>query len=407
MKYTITGGTIVSPEYVIKDASITVEGNKIIKIGDPDKKADFQIKLEPGMLIFPGLINPHDHLLGTYFPKIGTGPYLNWLPWDNDLKSHDVYLERNKISNDDLYLLGAYKNLISGVTTVSDHMPHLVNDEIIDKMPVRVLKDYALEHECSSFDLRWGKGISEEFKEAREYDVPFITHIEEGFDEESTLGVDILREMNALDDHTVLIHGISFSKSDIEELARKKVNVVWCPSSNYYMFKETADIKELLKRNVNVSLGTDSPMSGGLNILDEMRFASSLYKDLYHEEIDPKILTFMVTLYPAKALRLKSLGKIEIGYIADFMIINGGNPQDPYRSLLNSWFDNVELVIKEGIPLYGYKKYGNNFKKFKNNYQSLKINGKDKIIIGRPIDLYKRIWDNLKFKKILPFLPIN
>ena len=79
--------------------------------------------------MLPGLIDCHDHLLGTYLPRVGDRkPYLNWLVWDNDLKASPIYAEMQQIESADLYLLGEYRHLISGVTSVQDHIPHFVQD---------------------------------------------------------------------------------------------------------------------------------------------------------------------------------------------------------------------------------------------------------------------------------------
>lgn len=407
MKYVISGGRLVTPDRILSDADLLIENNKIIEIGEVKGKADFEIKLNENKIVFPALINAHDHLLGSYYPRVGNGPYINWLPWDNDLKHHPVYLERNNIDNLDLYYLGAYKNLISGVTIVSDHIPHEVHKDFISRMPIKVIKDFTLEHECSSYDLRWGRGISIEHGEAREKNIPFITHIQEGFDEEACYGINILKELKALDEYTVLIHGISFTEADIIEIAKAKANVVWCPSSNYYMFKETTNIKSLLMKNVNVSLGTDSPMSGGLNILEEMQFAYSLYKKLYNEELDYKKLVEMVTINPARALRLKNAGRIEKGNVADLLIISSTQNEDPYKALVNAWFEDIDLVIMNGKPLYGDTIYFDYFNVRKQNYQKVSINGKEKFIIGKPLKVYERVWKKIGFKKILPFLPFD
>ncbi len=409
MTYIIKNGIIVTPEKVIYGADIIVKDDKIYKIGEKLKESvDFEIELKENDIVFPALINAHDHLLGTYYPRIGKAPYINWLPWDNDLKNHEIYIERSKISNLDLYYLGAYKNLISGVTIVSDHIPHSVNQDFIDKMPIHVIKDYTLEHEISSYDLRWGRGITIEHNEAKEKDIPFITHIQEGFDEEACLGVNILKEMKALDEYTVLIHGISFSESDIIEIAKANANVVWCPSSNYFMFKKTTNIKSLLNKGVNVSLGTDSPMSGGLNLLDELQFAYSLYKKLYKEELDYKKLVEMVTINPAKALRLKKVGQISEGYYANLLIIKGSTSCSPYEALVKSWFEDIKLVIMNGKPLYGKTKYFESFKNVKiENYEEISIKKSKNYIFGNISSIYKRIWENISYKKILPFLPVD
>lgn len=407
MKYVLNGGVIVTPDMVIQGAAVNIENGRIGKIGQPDKDAEFTIHLSGNDLIFPGLINSHDHLLGNYYPRIGSGPYLNWLAWDNDLKSCDLYKERGKISNADLYELASYRNLVSGVTTVSDHIPHQVNESLINGLPVNVIKDYSLEHECSSYDLRWGRGITVEHTEARTKNQPFITHIEEGYDEEATLGIDILDYFKALDEYTVLIHGIALSDSDIDLIAKRNANLVWCPSSNYFMFKETTNIKRLLEKGVNIALGTDSPMSGSLNILEEMRFACSLYQKIYGKELDPKTVVRMVTVNAARALRLKNTGRIEEGCNADILVLKDGNPGDPYRSLTQAWYDNISMVFRNGILTYADSDRKDLAGRFHQQYQLLKINGKDRVISGKPLDLYERIWKAVEFKKILPFLPVD
>lgn len=411
MKYIIKGGTIVTPDYSLgNDASLTIENGIIVKMGKPDSDADFEIVLNDNDLVFPGLINGHDHLLGNYYPRVGSGPYMNWKPWDNDLKMADVYKERGNIANFDLYLLACYRNIISGVTTVSDHIPHTVNQDYIDNLPIRVLKDYRLEHEMSSFDLRWGRSATVEHKEAVKNNIPFITHIAEGYDEESTLGIDIMRELDILDEYSVLIHGIMFSKEDIKHIAEKNANVVWCPASNQFMFNDTTDIKELLKQQVNVSLGTDSPMSGGMNILEEIKYAYTLYKNIYKEELEYKTLALMITSNPAKAFRQKNIGELHEGGIADILILKDMDKDNPYKSLVNAWYNDIKMVIHNGLPIYGYASdydIFENFREYKKSYQVVTINGKDRILIGKPIELYERIWDDVKFKKILPFFPVD
>lgn len=407
MKYNIKGGTIVTPEYILQGAALTIEGDTIVDMGQPSEDADFELLLDDGDLVFPGLINAHDHLLGNYYPRVGTGPYINFKPWDNDLKSAPVYEERSRISNFDLYLLASYRNIISGVTTVSDHIPHSVNRDFIDKLPVRVQKDYSLQHECASYDLQWGDSLSEEHSRAVKNNIPFITHIEEGFDEESTLGIDILREMKALDEHTVLIHGIALSEEDIKHIAKAGAHLVTCPASNHFMFNVIADLKTMMRHKVNISLGTDSPMSGGLNLFDEMQMCRKLYQEKYKEELDDKELIRWVTVNPAKALRLPRLGRLEKGYLADILILRQGDKSNPYKSLANAWYNDVKMVLSEGQPLYGSRPEYEFFQHFNRHYQLMEINGEERILIGQPIDLYHRIWDNVNIKKVLPFFPVE
>ena len=214
-KWGISGVTAITPDDKVKNAKITIQDNKIDKISKEELKTPVSIEFE-NAIISPGLINGHDHLLGTYFPKVGNGPYENWLPWDNDLKSSPIYAERQQIENRDLYLLGGYRSLISGATSVQDHIPHFVQDPFIDIIPVRVISDFSLAHSISSFALAWGDGVTEEYKKSEENDIPFVTHIAEGFDAETVRDIITLDGKGGLGEYSVLVHGLAFTEEDIK-----------------------------------------------------------------------------------------------------------------------------------------------------------------------------------------------
>jgi len=61
-------------------------------------------------------------------------------------------------------------------------------------------------------------------------------------------GIDYLKEYNALDEYTVLVHGIALSDEDIEEIAKTKASLVWCPNSNYFMFEKTGNVKKWIEK---------------------------------------------------------------------------------------------------------------------------------------------------------------
>lgn len=410
MFYGIKTHLLATPTDILHDKVIVIRDGKIENIVSADeinqKKLPI-LELEKELLVFPALINPHDHLLGSYWPRVGEGPHLTWKQWDDILKSSEVYKERSNISNLDLYRLGAFKNLFSGVVTVMDHFPHELNEPYLDKLPIRVIREYTLSHEVSAYELPWGRGVKIEHQEAKEKGIPFVTHIEEGFDEESKKGIDYLIEYEALDEYTVMVHGLALSEEDIDKIAKAKAHLVWCPTSNYFMFKTIAPVKKWLEKGINVSLGTDSPMSGGLNILEEMKFAKMIYKMFFKEELSDEILVKMVTVNPAKAFRIdKYTGSISIGKFADLLVIRRTH-ENPYTSLVNAWFDEIELVIMEGKPLYGYMKYEEFFEEFAEDFSPAKVNGKMRYVVDDPVGLMFNIWEAIKYRKQIPFFPVQ
>ena len=56
-------------------------------------------------------------------------------------------------------------------------------------------------------------------------------------------------------------------------VAEVGASVIWCPSSNHFLYNATADPRSLRERGITVGLGTDSPISGGAHMLAELRSA--------------------------------------------------------------------------------------------------------------------------------------
>lgn len=401
-------GTILTPDKQINKGAISIDGKKIKSLGKSGTSLQKGIQIDlNGLLIFPGLIDCHDHLLGTYLPRVGDRkPYLNWLVWDNDLKASPVYAERQQIESNDLYLMGGYRHLISGVTSVQDHIPHFVRDLFSEGVPVRLIDKYAMAHSIGSFALPWGDGVEKEHRKALDENLPFITHCSEGFDEETINAVNILKGHEALSKQTVLVHGIAFTDEDIVELAKNKVNVVWCPVSNLYMFETTARVKELQDAGVNVCLGTDSPMSGSVNIFEELYIAKSFYEKNYGEELPDKMLVDMLTTNASKAMCLPDLGKLEEGKIADLLVIDG-NSKDPYGSLVGMGFENIMLVVIDGQPRYADEIFIPLFEALEIPFQKVKVAGSKKIVAGDILGLLDRIRKSVGFHKELAYLPVE
>jgi cytosine/adenosine deaminase-related metal-dependent hydrolase len=407
MNWELINGTILTPDHVIQNGAITISNDKFLKVEKkPSNETKIQIDLN-NLIVMPGFINGHDHLLGSYMPRVGDRkPYMNWLVWDNDLKSSPVYTERQQIEAKELYMLGGFRHLLCGVTSVQDHIPHFVQDMFKNNVPVRLVDKYAVAHSITSFALKWGDTVENEHKLAVENDIPFIAHCSEGYDQETIRSVQTLKEKNALSKNTVLIHGIAFSPDDIKLLAQNNCNVVWCPASNIYMFEKTAPIKELLDNSVNVCLGTDSPMSGSVNMFEELFIAKKYFEETYHTELNPKVLLNMLTKNPAKAFSLHNLGQIEPDFLADFIIVNG-DKNNPYDTVTSMNYEDIMLVVINGKPVYGDESFIPLFDALGSSYQKIKVDSFKKIIEGDVLGLLDRIRASVGFHKELEFLPVE
>jgi 5-methylthioadenosine/S-adenosylhomocysteine deaminase len=406
--YSLSGLTLVTPDTATAGMSIQVDQKKLGRIGG---KCKFEVRFGDGYAAFPALINIHDHFNGNYLPKVGPGPgefYVKWLDWEKDLRNSDVVkVERAKTSTEDRYFLSAYKNLFSGVVTANDHFPHEWNEPFIPRLPMRVIRNYTLAHESSSYDLKWGEGIEIEHARALKNNFPFITHLEEGFDEESQRGIDILEELGCLDDHTVLIHCIGFSDEDIQKTRRAGAHVAWCPASNVFMFNVTMKIRKMLEAGVNVALGTDSTATGSINILEEMRFARDIYRKMYGEDLAARTVVNMVTVNPAKALRMqKETGNLAEGKLADVLIMRQ-RKDDPWESLVAMRMEDIELLIQEGTPIFGDARHEELFTARGGQYTTVGVKGRQMLVRGDPASLMERVRKAVGFRKVLDFIPLD
>jgi len=406
--YSLNNGRIIASSSNTKATSVAVSKGKVVESSGKTKLA---IDLGQASYVYPALINIHDHLRGNYLPRVGPKEgsyYLNWLPWDNDLKSSATYSERSNLSVENLYFLSAYKNLFSGVTTVNDHFPHELNNELLPKLPIRAFKEYTLAHECSSFDLKWGEGIEVEHKRARRNNWPFITHLEEGFDPESQDGVGVLERLGCLDDYCLLIHCIGFSDADIAKVAKAGASISWCPASNTFMFNVTCKIRKMLQAGINIGIGTDSTHTGSINLLEEIRFARKVYRAMYGEDLDAKTVFSMVTINPAKAFRMADrLGTLEPGKLADILVAKA-RIDDPFENLAQMSMQDIELLVMEGKPLYGEKRFlpllGDSLPA---GYSTIMVAGREMFVAGNPAALYAEVRKKVGFAKVLDYLPFE
>jgi cytosine/adenosine deaminase-related metal-dependent hydrolase len=369
------------------------------------------VDLEGNTFVYPALINTHDHMQGNYLPRIGPPPgtfYLTWLPWDNDLKTSAIFTERSCLSREELYNLSAYKNLFSGVVTVNDHFPQAINRDILPTLPIRAILTYGLAHEASSYDLKWGDGIEREHQRAVKNGWPFITHLAEGFDEESMKGVDNLEKLGALDKYCLLVHCIGLSDGDIKKVAKAGASISWCGASNMFMFNVTCKIRKFLKAGINVTIGTDSTATGSYNLLEEMRYDRELFRRMYGEDLPPKTIFEMVTGNAARAFKMEdTIGILEEGKSADILVLKG-RTGDPYENLVSAAMGDIELLTMAGKVIYGELRFLKLLgEKLPRGYSRIRVAGRDMFVAGDPAALYLGIRKKVGYKKILNFLPFE
>lgn len=289
-----------------------------------------------GYLALPGLINAHDHLEFALFPRLGKGRYRNCLEWAEDIHhsySAEIALHR-QIPKQVRLWWGGIRNLLCGVTTVCHHNPY-DPDVFSGDFVIRVLRDFGWAH---SLALEPNAPLK---KKTTPKGQPFFLHLAEGIDELSAQEIFHLHQAGALDAETVVVHGIALGERGSTLLRSSGAGLIWCPSSNLFLFGETISAEEI-QRYPNVALGSDSPLTAHGDLLDEIRCAHDVLN------ASPADLYDYVTRQPAKLLRLRNgEGSFRVGGFADLVAIRdtGGTPAE---ALVSSSHREVELVLVGG-----------------------------------------------------------
>ena len=140
----------------------------------------------------------------------------------------------------------------------------------------------------------------------------------EGWKPPGMYPLEYLKSTGALKGPWLLVHCNYLSGKEIKIIEETASSVVYCPRSHRYFGHREHPFQDLLKRGINVALGTDSLASNqSLSILDEMRFLHENYPGL-----DPVEIFSMTTEGGAKALRLEEkIGRLIPGMEADLTAI--------------------------------------------------------------------------------------
>ena len=322
--------------------TIRINGRSIDGIDVAPGKRDAVVDLDDSF-VFPGLINAHDHLELNSQPRLKWRErYTNASEWIADFQPRfdsdpALAVTRSETLEDRLWV-GGLKNVLAGVTTVGHHNP--LHRPLRKRFPVRVVNDFGFSH---SLHID-GEGVAVSHRRTPS-DWPWMIHAAEGTDEHARRELETLDRLGCLSANTVLIHGVAFCKAAADRVIDAGAGLVWCPSSNHFLFEATADVRAFDDAD-RLALGSDSRLSGDGDLLDELKAAHAT------RQLSAEGLWRTVGTGAARMLRLKDAGKLAPGGPADLIVMRSLAPC-PFDTLVSASRTDVRLTMIDGMPAIG------------------------------------------------------
>jgi 5-methylthioadenosine/S-adenosylhomocysteine deaminase len=339
------------------------------KAGQPLAKALQAIDARGG-IILPGLVNTHTHSPMTLFRGLADDlPLMTWLN-DYIFKAEGRWLSPETVYTGTL--LSCAEMLLSGTTTCCDGyffedsvaraieesgMGAVVSQGIVDFPAPGVPEpeknvDEALRfiqawqgksplifpglfchspYTCSEKTLRRARRVADETNTLFQIHVAETKkEAEEMRKEEGMSPMQYLDRIGALNERTLVVHGIWVDKEDIASMAKRGVGVSVTTESHMKLASGIAPVLEFLSHGLAVGIGTDSCASNNnLDMFQEMDFMAKLHKArlLDSTVMDARQVLTMATKGGAKAIGLgEEIGSIEVGKRADLIIIDTHKP---------------------------------------------------------------------------------
>ncbi|HEX6717521.1 MAG TPA: amidohydrolase family protein [Pyrinomonadaceae bacterium] len=382
----VISGTVVTPEKVLNKGWVVVKQKKISAVLDKIPKEDNAIWIDTTDIIFPGFIDLHNHPLYAMFePWDAKQLFNNRYEWRSLEKyRQEISTPARNLQDDpqgfcDIAEFAEVQASTGGTTTFSGMFtPRSMGPTLpacLSRLAVRKLEiDSGFYSEPGRERVQNLLGVTprdlsdvsadeaQRRLAAKELDLVLI-HVAEGNrkDLESTLEFSLLKCRAFLAPTTAVIHGVAFDKNDFRNMRLAATPLIWSPRSNIGLYGSTTDVIAAFREGVSIALAPDWAPSGSKNMLAEIQYAAELNKTSLGGFFSNQQLFEMATSIPARIARIDDkVGTIQQGLFADLFLLRGDATR-PFDSLVQSKPQDVELVLVNGIPIYGDAKWMSKF----------------------------------------------
>lgn len=384
-------GYILSKDFELIKDDVYVKGDSIYKIGKCDEKADSVYDLN-GNLLMPSFKNAHTHSAMTFGRSLADDlPLQSWLndeifPREAKLESRDIY---------DLSMLAFLEYLTSGVSACFDmyYHPDMMAKASTDLgfrtvmtsglnnfcESIQSVEDYYKRYNSYSDLISYKLGFHAEYttdkklilgisKLAEKYEAPVFLHASETktevedcikrYGKSPTLFLD---EMGIFNYGGGAYHSVWVSDDDLEVYKKRGIWAIINAGSNAKLASGIAPVSKMLKKGINIAIGTDGPSSNNaLDMFREMYLIEATQKlnDKDAASTDPIEILKAATIGSAHCMGLYDCDTVAERKKADLIVIDLHKPSmQPINNILKNIVysgskDIVKMTMVNGRILY-------------------------------------------------------
>jgi hypothetical protein len=319
----------------------------------------------PGAVVSPGLVNAHDHTDYNTAPPIDV-KQTRWTHRNGWRKGTDgeMKLTEPQTSTDPNVLAaaelrfvmggattlvgsGGQKGLIRNVASYKnpDWMEGLTGKTVyFDTFPLGDSTGVEIASGCAYPAVRTA---SQAFLDGN-----YAPHVAEGINPAAENEF-TCEKGTLITAKTAIIHGVGLNATDIAAVATAKASLIWSPRSNVALYGNTASITEYKNAGVPIAMGTDWLASGSMNMLRELACADSLNEKYFNKALSDEDLWNAATHNGAAASGFAGqIGDLTVGAMGDIAVFDSASGAD-YRAVIAGGVEDVRLVLRGGVPLYG------------------------------------------------------
>jgi 5-methylthioadenosine/S-adenosylhomocysteine deaminase len=398
---------ILDENFEIKDKMyVATDDDRIVYVGDCMPRGDFgDIRDGEGKLLMPAFHNAHGHspmaLLRGYAENMKLQDWLftKVFPFEDKLDSNAVYwgtlltmaegMRFGIVSHSDMYYFlddmvratdesGMKANISRAITEFGDGDPWETvrlkemkdtYERLDGAADGRVKIDISIHAEYTN-SLRAMQAVADYCNQVGAINHIHISETKSEHEEckvkYGKTPVKLMNDIGAFDSKALAAHCVWVEDEDMDILKEKGVSVATNPMSNMKLASGIANVPEMLRRGINVAIGTDSVASNNsLNFFEEMKMFAIAPKIRFN---DPTLITPKQTLYAATragalAQGREDAGLVKEGFKADLIMIDLEQPNMyPVHDLMNNLVysasgTDIVMTMSDGRIVYENGEY--------------------------------------------------